>query len=68
MATAKITITDAPGGVTCVVESDPPIPFIDRQGTPAVDQLTGAQAIAIGAVMAICDQVGATDFRVLLRD
>jgi hypothetical protein len=68
MATAKISITDGPHGVICVVESDPPIPLIDRQGTPDVRRITDAQSIAIGAMMAICEQVGESDFRVLLKD
>jgi hypothetical protein len=69
MATVTITITDAPGGggAMFVVESKPDIPLVDRLGTPDVDKLTDAQTIAIGAMMAICEQVKQPDFRVFLR-
>lgn len=69
MATVTITVTDSPtGGVTVVVEGkNPVIPLIDAEGTPDVERLTDAHAVALGALMAICDQVGELDYRVLLK-
>ncbi len=59
MATVKILITDAPDeGVTVTVESkNPPLP-LDDDGTPLPDRLTGAQAVALSALMAVSEQSG----------
>lgn len=63
MATVKITVTDAPGGVTLVIEGDPPIPMNGQD--PDVDALTPGQAMAIGALMQLCKDLDG-DWRVLL--
>lgn len=69
MATVIFTITDAPGGVVLTFESrNPAFPIIDDEGTPDVENLTDAQAVGIGALMEVCDRLGHTDFRVLLKD
>lgn len=66
MATVKITITDAPGGVTCLCESSPSIPMDGRN--PDVENLTDAQATAVNAMIHIFDSSGPnSDWRVLLR-
>jgi hypothetical protein len=52
--------------VFTVEGKNPPIPMVGRD--PDVERLTNAQAVGIGAMMAICDQVGELDFRVLLSD
>lgn len=68
MATAKIVITDsADDGVIVRVESEGPEIPLDADGNPEVDNLTNAQAIAIGAVMAVASQVGELDFRTFFR-
>lgn len=69
MATVIFTITDGPGGLVLTFESrNPAFPIVDDEGTPDAENLTDAQAVGIGALMAVCDQMGVVDFRVLLKD
>lgn len=66
MATVTITITDRPGGAMITCESkNPPIPMAS-DGNPELENLTDAQAVGIGAIMAICEITGHSEFRTLL--
>lgn len=67
MATVVITVTDSPSGATLTCQSsNPPIPLA-HDGSPITDELTAAQTVAIGAVMALCEMAGDNaDFRTLL--
>jgi hypothetical protein len=65
MATTTLTITDGPGGVLLVVESDPPLPL--PEGEPDIEAMTPGQALTIGVLMNLSDQMGGFDWRTLLR-
>lgn len=65
MATVTLTITDAPGGVTMVVESNPDLPL--PNGEPDIEAMTPGQALLIGALMNLSDQMDGFDWRTLLR-
>lgn len=68
MASAKLTITDsADGSVIVVIESDPPI-ALDSDGNPIVDELSEAQAVAIGAALAISNEAQSADWRTLIKN
>lgn len=67
MATVKITITDAPDGVTTVVEADPEFP-LDKDNEPILAEMTPAMAFALGALIEFSEQLpGNIDWRVFLR-
>lgn len=65
MATTKLTITDGPGGVMLVVESDPDLPL--PGGEPDIEAMTPGQALMIGVVMKLSEELGGFDWRTLLR-
>lgn len=66
MATAKLTITDGPDGVTVVAESDPAIPMRSNS-VPDIDACTDAQCAAIFAAKTLHDQAGRGEWRTLVR-
>lgn len=67
MATVKITITDARDGITTVIEADPEFP-LDEDNDPILEQMTPAQAFALGALIQFSEQLpGNMDWRVFLR-
>ena len=65
MATVTITITDRPGGITVVADSDPPIPMNGNE--PDVDACTDAQVAGIFAAQAIHDSAGQSEWRMMVN-
>lgn len=68
MATVHIVVTDSPDEHVMIrIESENPELPLDGDGNPDVDNLTNAQAFAIGVLMEISTQVGEMDWRTFLR-
>lgn len=65
MATVILTVTDAPGGVTMVLESDPDIPITD--GEPDFEAMSPGQAVLLGALVELGEQMDGFEWRTLLR-
>ena len=66
MATVTITITDRPGDITVVADSDLPIP-VEDDNNPIVDQLADAQAAGMFAAMTVDDSTGSSERRTLVH-